>query len=164
MTQEDKTHGLPADGAGGADAGGATGGSAGEHDVEDWWRGDRVEVLSRIDALREEIDRLDEVLVRLLNARAGCALKIGALKKLLHLEIYQPAREEAVLQHVRGVNPGPLDADAIARLFERIIDEARRLERAVQARERDRKEDQEQGQKQGREQRREQGQEPESGH
>jgi len=30
---------------------------------------------------------------------------------------------------VRGHNTGPLDAAAITRLFERIIDEARRLER-----------------------------------
>ena len=47
------------------------------------------------------------------------------------MEIYQPAREGAVLRHVRSVNPGPLDGDAIARLFERIIDEARRLERTM---------------------------------
>ena len=60
---------------------------------------------------------------------------IGGLKKLLAMEIYQPAREEAVLRHVRQVNPGPLDADAIARLFERIIDEARRLERVMQEQE-----------------------------
>ena len=52
-------------------------------------------------------------------------------KALLQMEIYQPAREEAVLRHVRSVNPGPLDGDAMARLFERIIDEARRLERAM---------------------------------
>jgi chorismate mutase len=108
-------------------------------DHEDW-RGpltapEKEEYTSRMDALREEIDRLDEVLVRLLNARAGCALKIGALKKRLQLEIYQPSREEAVLRHVRDVNAGPLDSDAIARLFERIIDEARRLERVVQDRE-----------------------------
>jgi chorismate mutase len=51
------------------------------------------------------------------------------------MEIYQPAREEAVLRHVRSVNPGPLDGDAMARLFERIIDEARRLERAMAERE-----------------------------
>src|SRR5581483_11680628 len=84
--------------------------------------------------LRDEIDRLDEVLVRLLNARARCALELGGVKKLLQLEIYQAAREEAVLKHVRQVNPGPLDADASARLFERIIDDARRLERVVQER------------------------------
>jgi chorismate mutase len=45
------------------------------------------------------------------------------------MEIYQPDREREVLRHVRGVNAGPLDDEAIVRLFERIIDEARRLER-----------------------------------
>jgi chorismate mutase len=104
-----------------------------EQEIEDWWR-DPADVARRIDALRDEIDRLDEQLVHLLSARARCALTIGQLKKHLHMEIYQPAREDAVIRHVRGVNPGPLDGDAIARLFERIIDEARRLERVVAAR------------------------------
>jgi len=102
-------------------------------DIEDWWGDDPAAINKRIDALRDEIDRLDEQLVFLLNARARCALVIGELKKVLRMEIYQPAREEAVLKHVRGVNPGPLDPEAVARLFERIIDEARRLERVVQA-------------------------------
>ena len=47
------------------------------------------------------------------------------------LEVYQPAREIEVLKHVRSQNDGPLEADAITRLFERIIDEARRLERST---------------------------------
>jgi chorismate mutase len=87
---------------------------------------------ARIAALREAIDALDEQLVRLLNERAQCALEIGEIKRATGMEIYQPDRERAVLQHVRGVNRGPLDGDAITRLFERIIDEARRLERVVQ--------------------------------
>ena len=86
-----------------------------------------------IDELRDRIDELDEEIVVLLNARAGCALAIGELKDLLGLEIYQPDRERAVLAHVRQVNRGPLDDEAIARLFERIIDEARRLERVAKA-------------------------------
>jgi len=92
---------------------------------------------ARIAQLREAIDALDEQLVSLLNARAQCALEIGEIKRVLQMEIYQPDRERAVLQHVRGVNQGPLDGDAIARLFERIIDEARRLERVVQQAHRD---------------------------
>jgi chorismate mutase len=84
-----------------------------------------------IDELRDRIDALDEDIVVLLNARAGCALAIGELKDQLGLEIYQPDRERAVLAHVRRVNQGPLDGEAIARLFERIIDEARRLERVA---------------------------------
>ena len=54
-------------------------------------------------------------------------------KKTAGLEVYQPAREAEVLHHVQEVNPGPLDDGAIKRLFERIIDEARRLERNADA-------------------------------
>ena len=83
-----------------------------------------------LDELREDIDRVDEVLVRLLNERARVAVEIGRVKKEQGVEIYQPEREKQVLAHVRGVaSEGPLGPDAIARLFERIIDEARRLER-----------------------------------
>jgi chorismate mutase-like protein len=88
--------------------------------------------MATLDDLRNNIDRVDEVLVRLLNERARCACEIGRLKKELGVEIYQPDREKQVLDHVRGVAAeGPLGPDAIARLFERIIDEARRLERRV---------------------------------
>ena len=85
-----------------------------------------------LDDLRDDIDRVDEVLVRLLNERARVACEIGRLKKDLGVEVYQPEREKQVLAHVRSIAAeGPLGADAIARLFERIIDEARRLERRV---------------------------------
>jgi chorismate mutase-like protein len=85
-----------------------------------------------LDDLRNDIDRVDEVLVRLLNERARCACEVGRLKKALGIEIYQPEREKQVIEHVRSVAcEGPLGPDAIARLFERIIDEARSLERRV---------------------------------
>lgn len=82
-----------------------------------------------LEDLRHRIDLLDEHLVRLLNARAACALEIGRVKKELSLPVYQPTREAEVLGHVQEINPGPLDDGAVRRLFERIIDEARRLER-----------------------------------
>ena len=85
--------------------------------------------VSRIDELRQQIDDIDERLVQLLSARAECALAIGHEKKLLGLEVYQPSREAEVLGHVQRINQGPLDNEAVKRLFERIIDEARRLER-----------------------------------
>ncbi len=86
-------------------------------------------VTGDLDDLRNRIDLLDEHLVRLLTARAACALEIGRLKRERGMEIYQPARETEVLAHVANVNTGPLDTPALRRLFERIIDEARRLER-----------------------------------
>ena len=85
-----------------------------------------------LDDLRADIDRVDEVLVRLLNERARVACEIGRVKKEQGIELYQPDREKQVLAHVRSIAAeGPLGADAIARLFERIIDEARRLERRM---------------------------------
>jgi chorismate mutase len=88
-------------------------------------------IVKAIDALRQRIDAIDEQLVSLLNARAECALAIGQQKKLIDMDVYQPDREADVLQHVQTVNPGPLDNGAIKRLFERVIDEARRLERVA---------------------------------
>jgi chorismate mutase len=86
-------------------------------------------VRADLDDLRKRIDLLDESLVRLLNARAACALEIGRLKREMGMPIYQPTREAEVLAHVQTLNNGPLDDQVIKRLFERIIDEARHLER-----------------------------------
>lgn len=85
--------------------------------------------MSDLKSLRNEIDAVDEQLVQLLNARSAHALAIGRLKEQLHEPVYQPSREAEVLAHVRSVNKGPLDDNAVTRLFERIIDEARRIER-----------------------------------
>jgi chorismate mutase len=85
-----------------------------------------------VDALRAEIDQIDEVLVRLLDRRARCAYAIGRVKHAEGRPIYEPTREASVLAHVRQVNAalgGPLDDEAIGRLFERVIDEARRIQR-----------------------------------
>ncbi|MEE2792552.1 MAG: chorismate mutase [Acidobacteriota bacterium] len=91
----------------------------------------RAEVDQRIAEIRNRMDELDGRLVALLNERASCASEIGHLKDLVGLEIYQPDREIEVLRNVRSQNNGPLAGDAVARLFERIIDEARRLERST---------------------------------
>jgi chorismate mutase-like protein len=88
--------------------------------------------MADLEDLRRDIDRVDEVIVRLLNERARVVCEIGRLKKETGEPIYQPAREKNVIEHVRGIAvEGPLGPDAIARLFERIIDEARTLERRV---------------------------------
>ena len=88
---------------------------------------------AQLDDLRKRIDLLDESLVRLLNARAACALEIGRVKRAMGVPIYQPEREAEVLKNVQAWNNGPLDMPAVKRLFERIIDEARHLERIAEA-------------------------------
>ncbi len=88
-----------------------------------------------IEELRNEIDRLDSELLRIFNQRAGFALKIGEIKKSRGLPVYDPTREKLIFQRMKADNPGPLDDEAIVRLFERVIDESRRLERIMTSRE-----------------------------
>ncbi len=78
---------------------------------------------------RRRIDEIDKKLVELLNERSRCALEIGKLKQAAKLPLYQPDRENEVLENAERSNPGPLTDAAIRRLFERIIDEARAAER-----------------------------------
>ena len=85
-----------------------------------------------IEDLRNRIDAIDAELVRLLNERVACAVDVGRLKHEAGLALYQPDREAQVLNGVRRAAMelgGPLTAEAVVRIFERIIDEARRAER-----------------------------------
>lgn len=80
---------------------------------------------------RRKMDEIDKQLVDLLNERCRCALEIGHLKLQSQIPLYQPAREKEVLANAEGNNQGPLSHEAIRRLFERIIDEARSAERVA---------------------------------
>ncbi len=78
---------------------------------------------------RARIDAIDRAIVELLNERSRCANRIGYIKKQLDLPVYAPRREEEVLENVLAANRGPLPDLSIRRLFERVIDETRNLER-----------------------------------
>lgn len=82
-----------------------------------------------IDDYRKEINRLDSELLRIFNERASLALKIGEIKKQTGIPVYDPEREKRIFEAMTGANPGPLEDEAIVRLYERVIDESRRLER-----------------------------------
>ena len=84
-----------------------------------------------IDDWRRQIDEIDRKLVELLNQRANCALEIGRIKRADNQPVYQPEREKEILHYAEQANGGPLADTAIRRLFERILDEARSLERAA---------------------------------
>ena len=82
-----------------------------------------------INDIRDEINALDDELLRIFNRRAQLALDIGHIKKERGLPVYDPEREKYIFERMKVANPGPLDDGAIVRLFERVIDESRRLER-----------------------------------
>jgi chorismate mutase-like protein len=78
--------------------------------------------------LREQIDRIDDRLLELLNERARAALEIGRLKRAHAEPIHVPEREKAVLERVVGANRGPLPRGAVEALFRAIIVQIRALE------------------------------------
>lgn len=84
-----------------------------------------------IEDWRRRIDEIDAQLVKLLNERSHCAVEVGKLKREAQQPLYQPERELEILERAARTNPGPLPDTAIRRLFERILDEARAVERTA---------------------------------
>ncbi len=83
----------------------------------------------QIDEIRKQIDDIDGRLLDLLNSRAGLVLQLAEVKIAYGLKLFDPEREKFIFERVTGENPGPLSKEAVTRLFERVIDESRRLER-----------------------------------
>lgn len=82
---------------------------------------------------RDDIDRIDAVLVALLQERARLAVCAGRVKRASGQAIAAPGREAAVIERVKHLALYPLPSDAVGRIFERIIDETRATEeRAVE--------------------------------
>lgn len=82
-----------------------------------------------MDRYRVEVDDIDLLILDLFNQRAKVVEKIGAVKREAQLPIYEPKREDEVFRNVRDGNRGPLSHNAVKRLFERIIDEMRTVQR-----------------------------------
>lgn len=85
--------------------------------------------MTTIDDWRRRINEIDRQLVELLNERSRCAMEIGHIKQAAGIPLYQPDREKEVIANAENQNHGPLPDTAIRRLFERILDEARSVER-----------------------------------
>src|SRR3989442_4883141 len=74
---------------------------------------------------RSRIDVVDRRIVALLNERTRIVEEIGRIKREMRMPIYEPKREDEVFDNATSCNSGPLAAEAVQRIFERIIDEMR---------------------------------------
>lgn len=84
-----------------------------------------------LEAIRRDIDAIDEQLIRLLNERAGLVLRVAEVKKRDGLDIYVPGREEALLRKLCQINTaqhGKLTEKAIRSIFREIMSAALALE------------------------------------
>jgi chorismate mutase-like protein len=87
------------------------------------------EAREKLEEFRILIDSADRRIVELLNERTRVVEEIGRVKRAARLPIYEPKREDQVFANVTESNHGPLSADAVRRIFERIIDEMRTIQR-----------------------------------
>ena len=78
---------------------------------------------------RKKIDELDRKVVELLSERARAAVEIGRLKRNTNLPVYEPDRERIVFANVQQANPGPLPGRDLVRIYERIIDVMRNVQK-----------------------------------
>jgi chorismate mutase len=74
-----------------------------------------------LNAMRQEIDRIDGEIVRLLNKRASVAVRIGKEKRKKNLPVRDPRREKKVLTRVRKCSKGPLDGAQMKKIYKQII-------------------------------------------
>jgi chorismate mutase len=82
----------------------------------------------QLDELRKAIDKLDSDILGLVAQRIELVLQIAEYKRTRELPVYDPERERNVIERLIGLAPSHLDAGLVRRIFERIIDESRRIE------------------------------------
>ena len=79
--------------------------------------------------LRSRIDELDSELLKLLNERAKCVIKIGKIKQKEKKGVLVPLREKELLDRLRTVNKGPMKDSMVIYLFQQIIDTLKDLQK-----------------------------------
>ena len=82
-----------------------------------------------LEKLRSRIDELDSELLRLLNERAECVIKIGKIKQKEKKDVLVPLREKELLDRLRIVNKGPMTDVKVIYLFQQIIDTLKDLQK-----------------------------------
>jgi chorismate mutase-like protein len=83
-----------------------------------------------IEDWRAKIDAIDKQLLELLSQRATYAIEVGKIKSQRNVQVLDPERERQIIQAILRENKGPLGEDALRRIFERVIEECRRIEQS----------------------------------
>jgi chorismate mutase len=87
-----------------------------------------AELQEKVRELRERVDEVDQELIRALNERARIVQEIMALKAEAGAPVYDPKREEEILQRVVEQNTGPIYDSSMRDIFELILHRIRDLE------------------------------------
>ncbi len=83
---------------------------------------------NRIEDLRGRVDEVDRELIRILNERARIVQELVAIKAEAGKPLFDPRREEEILQKVAEQNEGPIYDTSMREIFEQILHRIRDLE------------------------------------
>jgi chorismate mutase len=87
-----------------------------------------------LEACRQQIDSLDQRLVKLIQDRARVVQKVGAIKRETHLAVTDPGREQRVIQKAEQLaKGGPLPPEAVGRIYQKLVEEMRNWESGLDA-------------------------------
>lgn len=89
----------------------------------------KEDAFQALNECRQRIDELDLRILELLNERTQAVERIGKAKRVLAMPIYEPRREDEVYANITNHNGGPLPSEAVKRIFERVIDEMRNVQK-----------------------------------
>lgn len=78
--------------------------------------------------LRDEIDKIDETILGLLNKRSNIVLDVAHIKRKKNADFYSPEREKAILKRLVSINKGPFPNDALKTLYREILSASLSLE------------------------------------
>lgn len=79
--------------------------------------------------LRDEVDKIDAGIAELLIGRIKLSIQIGSIKKSLGLTTYDARREDQIEDTLRKLSENPEISKSLKRIYERIIDESRAIQR-----------------------------------
>ncbi len=89
---------------------------------------DDAAMQNRIEDLRSRVDEVDRELIRILNERARIVQEIVTMKAEAGKPLFDPRREEEILQKVAQENEGPIYNTSMREIFELILHRIRDLE------------------------------------
>ncbi len=82
----------------------------------------------KIQELRDRVDEVDRELIRALNERARVVQEIATIKAEAGVPIFDPKREEEILQRAVEYNEGPIYDSSMRDIFELILHRIRDIE------------------------------------
>ena len=83
----------------------------------------------RILELRQQIDAIDEEVIRLLKKRMGISKEVGKLKEELHIPVEDKGREEEIIHRLTQQAGQNLTEEQLIRIFTAVFKSSKQIQK-----------------------------------